>query len=131
MSTDLIETLKETLSDPAQLTPEKLKVLINETLKFFQDLQGKFDSKDPKQREEAFISAGDLKQALEIQMESLMKLTGLDPAQMAALVETVQYSTEEKEAIDSVKSRMQEFQSHAKAKQASSKTKAPKIRLMG
>lgn len=129
MNTNLIETLKETLGDPTQLNPEKLKKLIDETMSFFQEIQGKFDSKDPKQREDALAAAGELKQALEIQMESLAKMTGLDPTQMASLAEHTSYTPEEKEALDDMKAKLQTFQSPA-AKSAPRK-KAPKLRLIG
>lgn len=130
MSTNLIDFLKETMGDPSQLTPEKMKKLVEETMKFFQEIQGKFDSKDPKAKEEALATASELKQALEVQMEALMKQTGMDSSQLSALADTANYTSEEKEALDDMKMKLQEFRSSDSAKTAP-RRKPPKMRLIG
>jgi hypothetical protein len=132
MNSNLIETLKEVMGEPNKLTPQKLKVLIDETMGFFQEIQSKFDSKDPKQREEALQAAIELKSNLEVQMESLTQMAGLEPSEMAAFIERAPYSAEERETLDEVKVKLQEFQNHhSGAPVRKQRRRAPKLKLIG
>ncbi len=133
MSTKLIETLKGTVGDLSALNADKLKTLLDETLRFFQEMQEKMASPETQKREEALQSALELKQALEGQMELLLEQTGYDMSQMAALMETAQYSVNEKEVLDEIKSKLREFQKPMgeETPKRSAKRKAPKLRLIG
>lgn len=126
MNTALIDLLKDTVKEPGHLNIEKMKGLVEETMRFFNDLQVKFDSKDPKKREEALQAASDLKLALEEQMDSLTARTGLDLARLAA--DFSLYTPEEKEAVEDMRAKLQIFKSPNKP---SPKKRAGKLKLIG
>jgi len=82
-----IELLNQTFSDPTSVSPDKLKVLVEETMRLFGEIREKFRSKEPRDREEAMHLSLEMKKALEMQMENISKLTGIDPSQFGALSE--------------------------------------------
>jgi DNA-binding transcriptional regulator GbsR (MarR family) len=131
MTKQYIETLKETFSDPKNFSPEKLQGLIQETVTYFREMQGKLASKDPEAREEAMKAALEMKQALEDQMETICQLTGLDPAQLSSLGDdTSRMAPVEKEAFETVKEQLKELRPVAAAHNVFKK-RAPKLGLVG
>ena len=88
MSNNYLSLLNEMFDGQgASLNEEKLKTLIDETLAFFRDIKGKFESEDPKKREEALGQASEMKSALQSKVGDLCEQMGLDPTQLAALFE--------------------------------------------
>ncbi len=131
MTKDYLEALKETFESPQEFTPEKLQKLIQETMDYFREMQEKFASKDPAVRDAAMKAALEMKVALEAQMESICKLTGLDPAQLSSFAEdTSRMSASEKEAFDQVKKQLNQLRPVANAHEAFKK-RAPKFNLAG
>jgi DNA-binding transcriptional regulator GbsR (MarR family) len=131
MKKEYLETLKDTFSDPKNFSPEKLQGLIQETMSCFREMQEKLTSKDPAVREEAMKAALEMKAVLEEQMETICKLTGLDPSQLSSLADdTSKMAPVQKEAFESVKSQLQQLRPAAAAN-SMFKKRAPKIGLAG
>jgi hypothetical protein len=85
MSKEYLEMLEATVKDLENLSPEKLQAFMAETVSQLLTLQTKLASKDQSVREEGVATAKKLKEALEAQMEDVLKATGLDKDQMEAL----------------------------------------------
>lgn len=131
MTTQYLETLKETFSDPKNFSAEKLQGLIQETVGYFREMQEKLASKDPAAREEALKAALEMKQALESQMETICELTGLDPAQLSSLGDdTSRMGPSEKQAFETVKEQLKELRPVAAAHNVFKK-RVPKVGLVG
>jgi hypothetical protein len=87
MASQLETLLQETFSDLDNVSPEKMKHLVQEALQTFIALKEKSHSTDPKEREEAFKTAESLKGALQAQAEALSKKAGIDPESFSSLAE--------------------------------------------
>lgn len=81
-----IESLNGLFGDLAGLTPEKLQGFVGETMAQLTSLKEQLESNDPKVKEAGMKAAEELKVALESQMETMAKMIGEDPAQLAALM---------------------------------------------
>ncbi len=128
MTTNYMNLLKETFNDLNSLTPEKLTGLVDETMKYFQDLQGKITSKEPGVREEALKESMALRETLEKQMVELCESTGLDPAQLAAYAEdTANMSPQDQAMIANVKDKLKGLQPEKAVK----KVKRPTLKIVG
>lgn len=103
MTQPYLETLKETFAHPEAFSAEKLQSLVGETMEYFQNLQQKFQSEDPKEREKAMDAALEMKEALEAQMESLCQSLGIDPSQLAQVAKEFSKTEEEKVALKAMK----------------------------
>lgn len=94
-----LELLNQTFAEPTSVATEKLKSLIEETMRLFKEIREKFGSKDPKDREEAMRLSMEMKQALEAQMDHISKITGIDPSQFAAFSENSGNLSKEEQAL--------------------------------
>lgn len=117
--------LKETFSNPTSLTPEKLGQVVEESMKYFQDLQAKLASEDPKDREAAMNDSMELRELLEQQMAALCESTGLDPAQLSALTDDPNMSPQDQAVMDEVRTRLQTLMPKPKPK------KKPTVKIVG
>src|SRR5690242_415073 len=109
MKNSYLDLLKETFQDASIMNPEKVKRLAQETPKFFQEMQAKFFSKDPKLKEEAEQVLVEAKEMLETQMEKLLQLTGLTVEELTALAkDPKQITEEEQEALAEMKKSLSE-----------------------
>lgn len=85
--------------------------LMEETFSFIRDLKAKFDSKDPQQREEAMAEAREMQAALSSKLGDLAEKTGLNPEELAALVQAPSgVSPEERNLMETVKTKFDEVQ---------------------
>lgn len=125
MNNKYLDVLKETLSDASSITPEKLSVLLDETVKMLTSLKGQMTSDDPEQRQRALESSLELKQALEAQMQAICKMTGLDPEQMKAIAQQMV-----KMPADG-KSLLERVSAPEKPESDSIKHKKPILRIIG
>lgn len=73
-----INLLKELTKDLESLTPEKLQGFIKGMGESLLLLKEQMESSDPKEREDAVLSALELKVTLEREMEALVQKTGMD-----------------------------------------------------
>jgi hypothetical protein len=107
-----LESLKGVFGDLAGLTPDKLQGFVAETMKQLSDLQEKIQSSDPKVREEGIKAAQELKEVLESQMDSMAKLIGEDPAQLAALMGNARaMDTQDQEILENAKEQFKHIKS--------------------
>lgn len=81
-------SLNEITEDIENLTPEKLHGFIRSMTDSLLDLKDSLHSNDPKEREAAVLAAIELKSNLEKEMETLVKKTGIDPAQFKDVEKT-------------------------------------------
>lgn len=131
MSNTYLELLKQMFGDPTQLSPEKLEALIEETMKFFREIQEKIQSNDPKLRDEALQASLEVKQALEQQMDVLCKMTGLDHAQLMAMAKNPNnMNSEEWKLVEEVRKKLAGLSPEDRA-QTVFKKQAQKIKIMG
>lgn len=89
MTNSYLSSLQEILSGGAQINPEKIKAFVDETVKMLTSLKTQMVSEDPDQRQKALETSLELKKALDTQMESFYKSTGLDPAQMQTMAQEI------------------------------------------
>lgn len=107
MATSYKELVQETFSDVTTLTPDKLNVLVEETMRYFQEMQEKLASGEADAKEQVLRESIELKQILEKQMATLCDASGLSPAQLAAYAEHGTISPQEKLFIEDVKKKFQ------------------------
>lgn len=72
------------MANPAQMTGDKLKSFVDETMQYFQELQEMLKSEDAEKKTEALQKALEVKQHLEEQMKAISKMTGMTPEQLLA-----------------------------------------------
>ena len=82
MTTSYKNTVLEMFRDVATLTPERLGGLVEETMKYFQEMQAKLSSGDPALCQEALDGSRELREIIEGQMRFLCEAKGLDPAEI-------------------------------------------------
>jgi hypothetical protein len=110
MDNQYFKLLQETFSDVQSMTPDKLRKVIDESMQYFQTLQGRFASENPKDREEALAESMELRGLLEKQMAALCEATGFDPAQLTAFVEDASnFSPQDQEILNEVKAKLKTF----------------------
>lgn len=115
MANSYLETLNKAFDESVAPNKDKLMVLMDETMTFFQEIKAKLESKDPAVREAAFQETLEMKRILESKMRMLSEKTGLDAAQLAALAEdTNTMSPEERVAVEEVKTKFQQLQNGEK-----------------
>ncbi|MBS0625999.1 MAG: hypothetical protein JSS32_08115 [Verrucomicrobia bacterium] len=135
MTLDLIKKLQESFSDLGNLSPTAMQELIQDTLSTFQLLQGKLESKDPKDRKEALDMAIQLKEAFEEQAEKLHQSVDMDPERMSEFMENpTNFSKEEWEAVSAMNRDLKEFRNQIAPRNTAPKKKvkrSDKIRLIG
>lgn len=108
--TSLTKQLEDTFGNLENFAPEKLDGLLAETMQLFRYIQGKMESSDPSDREEAAQVALELKEALEKQALSLCEAIGMDPAQLTAFAENhSNFTPEESLAIKRVAEELNQF----------------------
>lgn len=126
MNNDYINMLKETLSDASKITPEKVKVLVDETVNMLTSLKTQMSSEDPEQRQKALDTSFELKRALDVQMQSICQMTGLDLSQINTMAQEMAKNPGNSEAF---------FEQLAAPRQESvmdpEKAKKTKLRLIG
>jgi len=111
MSANLLSMLNELFDESAPPSQESLSRLLEETFGFVRDLKAKFDSKDPKKREEAIVDAQELQVVLSSKLGALAEKTGLDPAQIATLMQDANtLSPEDRNLIEEVKEKFEQIQ---------------------
>ena len=121
----LAKQLEETFGNLENFSPEKLEGLLTETMQLFRYIQGKMESENPEDREEAAQIALELKEALEAQAMSLCEKIGMDPAQLASFAENhSNFTPEESLAIQKVSEELTQFRQEIGG--APAKTEAPK-----
>ncbi len=127
MLENYLELLNQTFTEPNAVPTEKLKTLIEETMRLFREIREKFTSKDPKDREEAMQLSMEMKQALEAQMENISKVTGIDPSQFSSFSENFgSLSREEQALVEQIKTQFKDVspektEVHHKNKMANAK----------
>ena len=134
MTQDLIKKLKESFGDLSNLSPDKMQELIQDTLETFRYLQGKMESKDPADREDAVQVALKLKEAFEEEANKLYESIQMDPERVTEFMENpTNFSKEDWEAVSAMTSDLKEFR-----KEITPQNRAPKkarrnqkIRLIG
>ena len=107
-----VESLKGVFGDLAGLTPEKLQGFVGETMSQLTNLREQLESSDPKVREQGLKAAQELKTVLESQMESMAKLMGENPAQLAALMGNMSpMDIQDQEILDNAKEQFKHLKS--------------------
>lgn len=124
MSAQYMELLKETFEDLEHLKPEKVKLLAEQTVGYFKELQGKFGSSDVEEKMAVETEVLELKELLEGQMDKILQMTGLSTEQLNAMAQT-DLGPVEKEAILTMKEQLQEMQP------AKAPSKKQKLRILG
>lgn len=110
MTQDFIKKLKGSFGDLKNLSPEKMQELIQDTMKLFQELQEKMASEDLKVREEAIVSAQELKEAFEQQAQTLYQAVNLNPDEIASFLDDAKnFSEEEWDAVGAIKQDLEAF----------------------
>ena len=110
MNENFITKLQETFGDLKQLSPEKLKSLVQETLGVFETLQVKLVSKDPAEREEGLRMAMQLKEAFEKQAEKICTSVGMSPSELSAYIEnSAHFTPKEWEPVNEIKRELDSF----------------------
>lgn len=106
----LAKQLEDSFGNLENFAPEKLEGLLSETMQLFRYIQGKMESENPEDREEAAQIALELKEALEAQAMSLCEKIGMDSAQLAAFAENYSnFTPEESLAIQKVSEELAQF----------------------
>ena len=136
MSNAVLTKIEEIFGNPEKFTPENLEALINETLKFFNDLRQKLESPDAKVREDALAVATELKTKLEEQAAALCQSVGLDQQALESFISNpTHFSPEEWKAMEKAKTELSGYQEEIAKTEASApkKPKKKKVteRLMG
>jgi hypothetical protein len=124
MSLQYKELLKETFEDLEHLKPENVKLLAEQTIGYFKELQGKFGSSDVEEKKAVENEVLELKELLEGQMDKILQMTGLSTEQLTAMAQT-DLGAVEKEAILTMKEQLQDMQP------AKSPSKKQKLRILG
>ena len=110
MNSQILETIKNTLSDPSTLTPEGLHTLVQETLAAFKNIQAKMTSKDEGDWEEGLRIASELKTAMEDQVEQLQKKLNMSPQQIEEYTSNpTNFSQEEFKSMNESKEDFDQF----------------------
>ncbi len=106
MATSYKSLIQETFSDVHTLTPEKIMFLVDETMRYFQQMQERLTSTEPAVREQLMKESLELREVLEKQMASFCDATGMDPAQLSALGSSAsQLNPAERQLIDDIKAK--------------------------
>lgn len=126
MDKSLIEnykkSLQETFEDPTSVSSEKLRFLVEETMRLFSEIREKFESKDPAERENALYLSMEMKSALESQMDQISKLTGIDPSQFAAFNEkALNLSREDADLVAEIQQKLRSIRPEEEHKKKHSK----------
>lgn len=99
----LAKQLEETINNPDNFQPNKLNLLIGETMNILYSLQSKIQSANPQEREEAIQIGTELKEILEKRAEALCKEIGMNPDELAQFsLNPTNFSAEENRAIQQI-----------------------------
>lgn len=110
MSIKLKDIIQESFEAPETMTPDKLKGLIQETLRFFHQVQERLSSKEETIRIEALQEASDLKTLLEDQVARLCSQLGKSPDEILALAqERKRFSEKEWETLNEARADIKQF----------------------
>jgi hypothetical protein len=115
MSAKLKEIIQASFSNPESMNTDKLQELIQETMRFFYQIQGRLNSKEEAIREEAMQEAGELKGLLEEQVAKLCAHLGKTPEEVLTLAEDrKRFNEKEWESLDTAKSEIKTFKQEMK-----------------
>ena len=126
-----VASLKGVFGDLSGLTPEKLQGFVGETMSQLTHLREQIESSDPKVREEGLKAAQELKTVLESQMESMAKLMGENPSQLASLMGNMSpMDVQDQEILDNAKEQFNHLKSSF-SPENSTKRVHQKVSLIG
>lgn len=131
MNQDYLSLLKETFEDVAQLTPEKVRKLVDDTSLFFRDIQAKILSKDPELRKEAEEDALLVKEVIEQQMGKLIENSGMGVEEFTAFAQDPSNLSEQEQQIVAEMHEKFEAVRELPTAKKKKKKKSPKLRLLG
>ena len=127
MNAQIIDSLKDALSDITNLTPEKLQALVQDTVVAFQAIQSKVTSASEWEREEGLQIAVELKSAMEDQVLKLQEKLGMNPEEIEAyLANPANFSKDELKSMDESKRELDYFKKDAEAEALHPKKKHKK-----
>ncbi len=127
MNAQIIDSLKDALSDITNLTPEKLQSLVQDTVVAFQAIQTKVTSSSEWEREEGLQIAIGLKSAMEDQVQKLQEKLGMNQEEIEAyLANPANFSKDELKSMDESKKELDYFKKDSEAEASPLKKKHKK-----
>ena len=127
MNAQIIDSLKDALSDITNLTPEKLQSLVQDTVVAFQAIQTKVTSSSEWEREEGLQIAIGLKSAMEDQVQKLQEKLGMNQEEIEAyLANPANFSKDELKSMDESKKELDYFKKESEVEASPIKKKHKK-----
>jgi len=110
MNKTVVDKIEELFGNPQKFNPENLESLVQESVKFFNELKANVESPDAKVREEALQLAISLQTKLEQKALSLCESIGMDPSAIEAYVNTPShFSPEEWQSMEKAKTELESY----------------------
>lgn len=111
MAKDILEKFDELFGDLDAMTPQKVELLVHETLKFFEHLKTQLTSGDEKSRKEALDTAMELQKKLEAFSKKALEKSGMTPDQLQKFISSpTNFSPDEWRAFESSQKEISDFE---------------------
>ena len=119
MSSPFVEKIEEFFSKPDQFTSENMESFVQETIRFFIDLQAKINSPDEKDREAARKAAEEMKAKLEDQVLKLCESMGMSSQEITQHINTAaHFSPKDWQALQNAKTEIEKYKESLTAPKA-------------
>jgi hypothetical protein len=111
MATNILEKFDELFGDEEVLEPQKIELFVQESLKFFEYLREKLQSKDENEQKEALNIAIQLQKKLESFAQKTLSKSGLSPDQLKNFMAAPQnFTPEEWKTLENSEKDIEDYQ---------------------
>jgi hypothetical protein len=129
MTRNILEKFDELFGDLDKMTPQKVEMLVHETLKFFEHLKTQLTSGDEKTRKEALDTAVELQKKLEAFSKKALEKSGMTPEQLQKFITAPSnFSNDEWNAFQSSQKEISDFEKMNPGKKEDRPPRPPRIK---
>ncbi len=122
-----VEKLEELFNDISEITPEKMEMLVKESIKAFEQIVSQLNSPDEQKRKEAQATAEKLRDTLEKQSMKALEAVNMSAKELEAFTTNKEnFSPEEWEALQKAKKELESYQKEMTGKEPGEELAAKK-----
>ncbi|MBS0616253.1 MAG: hypothetical protein JSR58_06870 [Verrucomicrobia bacterium] len=129
MANDILKKFDELFGDLDAMTPQKVEMLVHETLKFFEHLKTQLTSGDEKARKEALDTAMELQKKLEAFSKKALEKSGMTQEQLQKFISSpTNFSPDEWRAFQSSQKEISDFEKMNPGKKEDRPPRPPRVK---